>query len=210
MAIREKRFRAQLETRRFRQHGEGYCWPAILLAALASRGDKRWDQEKLAKRLKLTIDDGAEASQVDSFLRERNILRYAEADCSAKRLRLVLSKLPENADIIASVWDHRIRPEIAREDDPAEVHIVAPLRTYRKNDRWYIEFFDPDSIIGGIHSKRMDHWMDWWHDGPEVKRRKNRVISARELDDGAAQSFLVLGMSWREAQRIIGKPDGRG
>jgi len=184
------------------------CLVAFIEAHLSSSGLFVPQREVLVKRLGSSVRLGTDPSSVVTFLLEKyGIPWYCEADCSMERLSKMLSQLPPNVDIIASVWDARYRPGYSSRKDKPDSHVVALLREEQNGvDEPIIHFYDFDTIIGGVKTWPREMFRLWWHDGHGAVSGKNRRIEIGGIDKMCNQSLMIFGMKDEEIWDLVGRP----
>ncbi len=166
MALRTEQFRPLLENHRYKQDGEGMCWPALMQAVLHSRGSLDGDRQKLIQEMRTTVSGGTDDAGIITLLNRKGIRWHTEHHCPFDRLVSLTERLPIYADIFASVWDRRVSRGYNEINDPPESHAVAVLETPLFGDRRRVRFYDPSTHLGGILDWSQEEWEKWWNDGP--------------------------------------------
>ncbi len=204
------------------QNGEGWCWPALLEAELASRGiteiEKGRDlRDVLAERTGFDETNGSRNEYVVDLLEGLGIPWYAEENCPERRWERLLRFLPERYTVVASIWDSRDR-DLPPGEEPPEVHMVAPIEIFQNGDgHKRISFYDPDTFVGGLLGYRfkgsdddctLEKWMEWWHEDPkDLQSGQNRSVPKDCLDNPHNHFFVIIGADAAEVYKYVGPPE---
>lgn len=200
MALRTEQFRFLLENHRYKQDGEGMCWPALMQAVLHSRGSLDGNRQKLIQEMGTTVDRGTDDTGITFFLNKKGIRWHTEHHCSFDRLVSFTERLPIYADIFASVWDRRVSPGFDEINDPPESHAVAILETPLIKTKRRVHFYDPNTYNGGLLDYSQEEWETWWNDGPPSGLEADNFGNLVPYEPGWV---MIVGLSPGEVNELV-------